>query len=327
MISYAILLGLLYQRVKSLTLKLSSERGSDRFYKFFIISFLIISIFLSSWPLLSGDLYGQLKPHQIPRDYYDFREFLQNQEGDFRVMNFPLTTWSVPYSWSAPFDMQEILLDFSPKDVIVNGSGYLQDLKEREVSEDDPPYAAVYKHLESPKALEILRQMGVRYLVVHHDYVIVHGEYYPVDVLELTAKLREAEGIKFVKSFGDLDIYEVGDFRSRVYALVEGQTRYPGLTLDYQKISSVEYRIAVKDIEESYTLVFSENFHPGWESSLGKHIKFGKFANGWEINQTGDYEVVLKYGPQKLLETGLLVSVLSLTGGLSVLLYLGLGKK
>ncbi len=316
MISYAILLGFFYQHLKEFL-----EEHRRRSLILYSLFFILVSIFLSAWPLLSGDLYEQLKPHQIPQDYYDLREFLKNQEGDFRVMNFPLTTWSVPYSWSAPFDMQEILIDFSPKDVIVNGSGYLQDLKEREVSENDPVYALVYKHLERNEAIEILKMMGVRYLVVHHDYVIVHGQYFPVDVSEVTNTLQKADGISFVRAFGDLDVYEVSDFRPRVYALVEGQTRRSGLTLDYQKISPVEYKVSVTGAEEPYTLVLAENFHPGWESSVGEPVRFGEFANGWEIDQTGDYEIILKYRPQKLFDVGMAISILSLVTGFGILVY------
>ena len=315
MISYAVLLGFFYQHIKGPALKTQLERGSEkRFYKFFVGSFLTISILLSAWPLLSGDIYGQLQPHQIPQDYYDLREFLQNQKGDFRVMNFPLTTWLVPYSWSAPFDMQEILIDFSPKDVIVNLPGYLQDLEERELSTDDPLYATVYKYPESPEALDTLRQMGVRYLVVHHDYVIVHGEYIPVDFSEITSTLQKAEGVRFVRAFGDLDVYEVENSLPRVYA-TSGE-------MVYRKVSPVEYWVNIKSATEPFTLVLAENFHPCWESSVGEHVEFEGFANGWEIDKTGDYDspedytIVLEYRPQRLFDIGLLVSILSLTGGL-----------
>lgn len=311
MISYAILLGFLYQH----------GEGWIRRSRSFIISFLLISIFLPSWPLLSGDIYGQLKPHQIPKDYYQLREFLQNQEGDFRIMSLPMKDWLTPYSWSAPFDMQEILIDFSLKDVIVNLPGYLQDLEDREVSEDDPAYAIVYKHPESSEALEVLRLMGVRYLIVHRDYVVVWGNYYPVDVSELTRALQESEGIDFVKSFGDLDVYEVADVKPRVFATT-------GEVFDV-KINPTEYRVTVENTTEPFTLVLTENFHPGWEGSVGNHIKFANFANGWEISPE-DYEggeIVLRYRPQKLFDLGLAVSILSLAVGLSILLYLGLRKK
>ncbi len=301
MISYAILLGFFYQRIKSLALNT---------HKFFIISFLLISIFLSAWPLLSGDLYGQLKPHQIPKDYYDLREFLQNQEGDFRVMSLPMKDWLTPYSWSAPFDMQEILIDFSPKDVVVNIPGYLVGLMDRDIREDDPIYAMVYRYPERPETMDALRLMGVRFVVVHRDYMVIWGDYYPVEVDKLEEIFERTEGISFLKSFGDLDVYEVEDFKPRIFS-TSGE-------VSHVKISPTEYRVRVQDVNEPFTFVLTENFHPGWESSIGNHVKFANFANGWEISPE-DYksgEIVLKYKPQKFFEIGLAVSMLSLIGGL-----------
>jgi len=322
MISYSLLLGFLYQKLtKFRTCGILSALKFPRFYDFFIISFLLISIFLSSWPLLSGNIYGQLKPHQIPDDYCQLRDFLKQQPGDFRVMNLPLKDWLTPYSWSAPFDMQEILIDFSPKDVVVNLPGYLQDLKEREPTEDDPPYAMVYKHPERLESLDALRLMGVKYLVLHHDYVVVWGYYHPLDVAPLSGILEKTEAIKFVRSFGDLDVYEVSEVRPRVFATA-GEA-------SYVKINPTEYRVTVKNAAEPFTLVLTENFHPGWESSVGKHVKFANFANGWEISPE-DYRsggIVLRYKPQRLFDIGLTVSTLGLATGLSVLVYLKLRKK
>jgi len=309
MVSYPILLGFLYQHLR---------RSRLAHYSLF---FILTSILLSAWPLLSGDIYGQLQPHQIPNDYYQLRDFLQQQPGDFRVMSLPLKDWLTPYSWSAPFDMQEILIDFSPKDVVVNLPGYLQDLKEREPTKDDPPYAMVYKHPERLEALDALRLMGVKYLVLHHDYVVVWGYYHPLDVAPLVGILERIEAIKFVKSFGDLDVYEVSDVRPRFFATA-GEA-------GYVKINPTEYRVAVKNVTEPFTLVLTENFHPGWKSSVGNHVKFANFANGWEINPE-DYrsgEIVLRYKPQRLFDIGLTVSILGLATGLSVLIYLKLRKK
>jgi hypothetical protein len=313
MISYSILLGFLYQHLKEFFTK--HHRRPFILYSLF---FILTSIFLTAWPLLSGNIYGQLQPHQIPDDYYQLREFLQQQEGDFRVLSLPFKDWLTPYSWSAPFDMQEILIDFSSKDVVVNTPGYLLDLMNRDIREDDPIYAMVYLYPQRPEALDALRLMGVRFVVVHRDYMVIWGDYYPVEVDGLEEVLEKTEWVSFLKSFGDLDVYEVEGFYPRVYASVEGQTLGQGLTLDYQKISPVEYRVQIKDATEPFTLVLTENFHPGWESSLGKHIKFADFANGWKISPE-DYrggEIVLKYGPQRLFKVGLVVSGLSLLGGL-----------
>jgi len=349
MISYSILLGFLYQKLtKDRMCGLLSSLKFPRFYDFFIVSFLLISIFLSAWPLLSGNIYDQLQPHQIPQDYYDLREFLKNQEGDFRVMSLPMISWLAAYSWSAPFDMQEILLDFSPKDTIVNMPGYYDNLMQRELSDDDPLYAvayyylsrspadleamyskgeasspervAYYKELAGKKAVKALRLMGVRYLVVHQDYVVIYHGFPRVDISVLVKNIKDNKELNYVTSFGDLDVYEVDGFYPRLYAFLEGQTLIKGLTLN--RVSPVEYQIQVQGADTPFDLIFAENFNRGWRLN-GEPPTEGLargFGNVWQLDKTGDYEMRLYYQPQRLLEVGFLISTVSLVGGFFVLL-------
>ncbi len=334
MISYAILLGFFYQRIKSLALNRKSEALT--------FGFILISVLLSAWPLLSGNIYGQLQPHQIPDDYYQLREFLNDQEGDFRVMSLPMISWLAAYSWSAPFDMQEILIDFSPKDMVVNMPGHYPNLLERELTQSEPLYSLAYYYLSQrpgklaamffeegepttedvlfykefaeEQTLDALRLMGVKYLVVHRDYVIIYHGFPRVDISILERNIKDNEGLVYLKSFGDLDIYEVEDIRPRIYT-TSGKA-------EFQRINPAEYKITVTGAEGLHKLVFSENFNRGWrldEFGVGTDLERG-FGNVWRIDKSGDYQLKLYYWPQRLLEIGLAVSVLSLVGGFALLI-------
>jgi hypothetical protein len=247
--------------------------------------------------------------------------------------------------------MQEVLLDFSPKDTIVNMPGYYDNLMKRELSDGDSLYAAAYyylsrnpadlekmysededsspertafyKELAGKEAVEALRLMGVKYLVVHKDYVVIYHGFPAVDISVLEGNIKDNKGLKYLKSFGDLDVYEVEGFYPRIYPLTEGQTLVQGLTLDYQRINPVEYKISVKSVENPYKLVFGESFSRYWrldgQGPQGDLVR--GFGNVWSVDKTGDYDLHLYYQPQRLLEMGFLVSGLGLVGGAFVLIF------
>jgi hypothetical protein len=103
-LGYSVLLGVFTAeiacRISSWHLAIT---GPQRIFKLSLSKiFVIIMIFLiafNAYPILSGNLNGILEPFQVPNYYYETRSWLQNQQGDFRVMMLPeLTTGS--YTWT-----------------------------------------------------------------------------------------------------------------------------------------------------------------------------------------------------------------------------------
>jgi len=63
-----------------------------------VLSLIILSSSLVSWPLLTGDFNGELAPVRIPDEYFVINEWLGEQEQDFKVLWIPkyhvfVTTW------------------------------------------------------------------------------------------------------------------------------------------------------------------------------------------------------------------------------------------
>lgn len=93
------------------------------------------------------------------------------------------------------------------------------------------------------------------------------------------------------------------------------------------QMSSPTKHKAVIHAEEPFTLIFSESFHPYWRAYTlinGKkhfftlHEKANGFANGYWIDQTGDFEVILEFTPQRFFVICLILTALS------ILFFLGL---
>lgn len=93
--------------------------------------------------------------------------------------------------------------------------------------------------------------------------------------------------------------------------------------LEFKKMDNTKYIVRVIDVKRPYILILSELFDPGWKifTSEGadlksKHFLVNAYANGWEIDKQGSYELVIKFRPQDLLgpatKLSLFASVLSI---------------
>lgn len=103
-LGYSVLLGVftaeIARRISSWHLAIT---GPQRIFKLsFSKIFAIIMIFLilfNAYPILSGNLNGILETFQVPNYYYQTSSWLQNQQGDFRVMMLPEETTG-SYTWT-----------------------------------------------------------------------------------------------------------------------------------------------------------------------------------------------------------------------------------
>ena len=70
--------------------------------------------------------------------------------------------------------------------------------------------------------------------------------------------------------------------------------------------------VQVADIQDT---LFDENFFTTWfKKSIpeNQHIVLNGYMNGWYIDQSGDYSIIIEYRPQMLFYQGLFVSGLVL---------------
>ncbi len=98
--------------------------------------------------------------------------------------------------------------------------------------------------------------------------------------------------------------------------------------LSHEMISSTQHQIKVKT-EKPFVLIFSESYHPYWKAStiidgenhyFNIHGKANGFANGYYIDQTGSFTVLLDFTPQKWFDLFWLLTLIGLiTSLLSVL--------
>lgn len=119
----------------------------------------------------------------------------------------------------------------------------------------------------------------------------------------------------------------VTDRLSLKYSNQDGEVDNTLPLVVYNKVNPTLYKVWVTGAQSNFGLIFSELFNSGWKVVLpngeflseDRHFLANAFANGWEIDIRGDYELEVKYLPQDLLQVGSGISVASVVGGIIIL--------
>ncbi len=300
----------------------------------FIFLLLISGIYV--WPMWTGIFAGGKKINswvEVPDYYKKANEWLNKQEGDFRIIQLPLTSGDgMRYEWPHPFQgresaeflfsresiSQNMVFNKVYYNVLLSRFGVLQ----KNAFGPDPDISQ--SEFRSGNLSEELEKLNVRYIILHKDTnsKIAISRTYEED----KEYLKTQDNISYVMSEGELDIYEVKYDRSvkTIYS--------PQVDTSYVTISPVYYTVEVKDATEPFQLYLLNNFHPGWEAYVNNeliadHSRVFSYANKWNISKKGNYEVDIIYEPQKNIEFGLKMSIYFTIAGFIVVLFSIWGKR
>ncbi|MDO8639222.1 MAG: alpha-(1-_3)-arabinofuranosyltransferase family protein [Candidatus Daviesbacteria bacterium] len=312
--------------------KLKSARAAKMIQYLLIV--LIFGIFL--WPMWTGKF--AVKPYinpwvKVPNYYKLADDWLMEQKGDFQLLQLPLTAGDgIRYTWDFPFQGIEPSHYFFQKASIRTGysftNSYYAPIGEEFVnlggSEKVKYTTNVKKVLEGDKIIEGLALLNVRYIILHNDvdYKFSHSP----SIDQNREYLKKQENIKFVKKFGELEIYEVE--QSKNLSLIYS----PDTEIEVSKKNQTFYNIYVKNAKGEINLYFLQNFNPGWELLLGnqlvtEHEKVFSYANSWKINKSGNYTLTLSFKPQQFVYSGFKISLISLIIVSIVIIIIPIWKK
>lgn len=102
--------------------------------------------------------------------------------------------------------------------------------------------------------------------------------------------------------------------------------------ISFTKINPTKFIVRISNAEQPYFLVFGESYSPQWKISVKEtgeknrtvsfhdHLVVNNYANGWFIDKTGSYDVIVEYYPQKIFYFGLLLSGASIITFFAILL-------
>ncbi len=89
------------------------------------------------------------------------------------------------------------------------------------------------------------------------------------------------------------------------------------LSVVYQKINQTKYKVTVSNLTRPEIVIFSSTYHPGWQLNGQSPIPVYGFLNGFRVDKDGEY--ILEFEPQRYVELGFAVSLLSVV---SLVFYL-----
>ncbi len=285
------------------------------------------------WPIWTGDFAGRFAWTKVPDYYKETDQWLSSQKGDARIIQFPLiSSDAVKYNWKHPYlgiEPSESLFTRRSigRNMVVNKIYYnvlLQRFGNFWPNSFGPDPDISNSRFRSDNLYEELAKLNVRFIVFHNDLddsYIGGGK----TVQDFSNYLTSQKNITKIKSFGELDIYEVEI--PKVISLIYSPTSQTS----YKKIGPTDYEVDVWDVKGKTDIYFLELFDPNWEATidgvkLEKHRRVFDYANAWTTERDRNYKVSINYKPQEVVVKSWLISKYSLLA-LSLLILMLIGKE
>jgi hypothetical protein len=264
-----------------------------------IISFILFWIF--SLRLLFVP--GQLKIHQVPESYVQLKDFIASQNQFFRTLWIP--------SWQR--------------------YGYFSDINPAvgrgELFKHASTSAMISELKEKGKEVE-LQDFGIKYVIVPEDSegeIFLDDRRYSERIYKKTIlEIEKIKGMKKIRNFGKIVVFEISNPRDKFWISSSNKNA----KVSYKMINSTKYLVSVKNINKNDIIVFSERFDPNWTMKNSefkvKSSKLENKLNNFVLPKTGKYSFEVYYQPQKLVNIGLIISVITLA---LIIIYLIRFKK
>lgn len=245
------------------------------------------------WPMWKNGPFSPLARVFVPEYYNTADKYLNSLESGGRILSLPIIPGEgVKYNWGV-----SSYYGLEPSDMLFSESAVSKTVR---YSYADDKYMEMYDLFVQGKNIdELLSETNVEYLILHNE---LDPKYSNASTsAEVKKTLSKHSSIKFLKSFGKLDIYKNINFIPNKMVEIRESVLY-----SYHRINSGHYRVEVADARKPFELILKNSFSPLWEAKIDDEIQehdvaYG-YANGWAINQTGSYtiDLVFKVWPEFL---------------------------
>ncbi len=277
-------------------LKKRRKFSAFHFQNIFLL-FIFLSLLLLIRPALFGQLGGTFIHRDVPIEYINLKDKLNNDSQFYRTLWVPRQNRFTFYSTIHPSIEGEALLSAT------NAVSFSKDLK-------------------SKKMEEYLLALGIKYIIIPYD---PYGEIFIEDRKYNQKKRDEYEkvldGISWIKKVqdGKITIYETKNYKDHFW-IVSGKGQ-----VTYKQKFSTFYEVSIKNGKKNDVIVFSENYSPYWKMSIGNKslipfkLKNSKL-NSFILPKDGSYIITIFYSGEKYYFIGRIVSLISLIFLLCILI-------
>jgi hypothetical protein len=268
------------------------KRFKLKIRQFLVVAVLVLCCGVLVWPMWTGVIYqsAKVKP---PKYYSQANKFLSQFGGEGRILMLPMIAGDgVKMSWGyGGIEPSEFLFDRSAVSKILRTKYY------------DNVYWDLYKDLNEKRTINSskLKNLNISFLILRKDLQSGLSDK-DLSLSDVRQAVSQNQDIKFLKTFGDLEIYEFTSNKDgQIFEIVNNRE----IELSYEKLGAKNYKVDVKNVVTSpFNLVFKSTYNNLWEARIGReklssHFLDYGYANGWKINQQGSYtiDVVFKVWP------------------------------
>lgn len=266
----------------------------------FLLVVIIYLLFLIN-PALLGKLSGAFKSTVIPGDYIKLEQYLSSDKNFYRVLWFPTVQRFGYYSNLHP---------------AIPAREFFKEV-------DNKLLVEKFKQKDTPK---VLTDSSVKYIIVPYDS---QGEIFLKDrkynnnlYLFTLEQLKLTPWLKNVKQIGKIYIFEIENYKDHFW------TDSKNLSIKYERINPVNYKLYLENIKSNDKLIFSEKFDKNWEFKEVDNAKnilysapYNKVFNSFNLQHEGNYTAQLYYKPQIYVMVGVILGSITLILILLCLLF------
>ncbi|MEL4304532.1 hypothetical protein [Methanococcoides sp. LMO-2] len=315
-LSYSVLAGYtineLYKKIDYINNKKPALK-----HAFIIIIFILLII--QAKPAFTNELGQTFDTTTFPPEYINLKDYFHNQDDYFRTIWYPTKQRFGYYSNNHPM-INGIEVFF--------GGGQLSKFM--------PPNPTWTSLPDNRTFYNLLDILSIKYVVVPFDSENEIYKYYSPKS-DFTENMDNFSWLKKTKFSENITVYENDNYMDHFYGIyhcnkttlenwssVKNFDEMEKTNIEYEMINPTKYIVKVKT-NESFTLVFSEAYDNNWIAIMnGNSIEsYPVFStiNGFEISETGNYDLIVEYKSQSLVYIGSITSIFTLIVCISYLLW------
>ncbi len=256
--------------------------------KFIALIIFLVSCGVLVWPTWTGDIYSAQAKVVVPRFYEEADNYIESLNIDGRILSLPMIPGEgVRYDWG-----KTTYAGLEPSDFLFTKPVVSKTISYKYA---DDKYFELYNDFVEEKPVgKIFDETNIRYLVYHNE---LDPAYSGATASAQTRRvLKYDPNIKYLKTFGSLDIYEyVGNSRPSYIDISDASIDY-----SYKKINAGHYIVNIKNAEKPFDIILRTSYNDLWQarierSILDDHFVAYNYANGWNVRNTGNYNIYIVF--------------------------------
>lgn len=286
------------------TLELLGQKINIYFKKLKFISLysLVFIFFIAFWlflirPVILGQLNGTFKVHEVPKEYVELKDFLNNQPEFSRVLWVPI---------------QQRFRFFSNEHPPVDAVSLFNATNSAEI----------VKKIKEKSTEEYISNLSIKYLIVPYDSlgeIFLKDRKYDDTSYRLVVKgVESVNWLKEIKRFGKIVVFENPQAKSHIF--LEGNGK-----VSSEMLSPINYEVNIS-ISSPQTLIFSESYDSSWiiqeNNKIIRSIKTKDGINSFVLNKTGIYSFNIHFSKDRYFQYGQVISIITLLIVLALLIIL-----